>query len=482
MAEDDPVATLLKRSALSTAQRADMWDAYQQSASPEDFAERVKGMGVPDPVKADLFDLKAGQTPKTTEQAKPAEGHPWINAAADLLPTAGGIAGGIIGGIGGTAFGVGVGGVPGAVGGATLGGATGEAARQLIREATGGPVPTMTQAAKGMAEQGAAQGAGELAGAGVVAGAGGLSKWLMNRATSRVTAQLAREFPELSDTLIDNALTVSQGGYGKALGLLKTAKAKATATLIDAEKLGAQVPVQLTPELADSLKTAILEKAIKAGQIAAPKAGAPVTTATERLSGPMKQLFQQIDLAADGSIPLLLKPTEADLFKTQLQKESRALYLNRVAQNGPKAMGQSETLMADYAAKLNSALDGVAQGYKAANAEAQPLIGAVRGLKQAIRPSGNLYQAMVRPAFGAVTGGMLGQREGGSTGAALGTIAGAAMTSPAGMSREAIILAHPAMRAVLQQLPKPIAQKLMDALGETLNSPAAPSSAPEPAR
>jgi len=48
-----------------------------------------------------------------------------------------------------------------------------------------------------------------------VAKAGGvMAKWLMNRATSRVSAALLRDFPELSDTLIDNALTVSKGGEG----------------------------------------------------------------------------------------------------------------------------------------------------------------------------------------------------------------------------------------------------------------------------
>jgi hypothetical protein len=71
-------------------------------------------------------------------------------------------------------------------------------------------------------------------------------------------------------------------------------------------------------------------------------------------------------------------------------------------------MGMDATERAEFASRLNDAIDDLASGYKSANAEAKPLIGAVRGIKQAIRPNGNLYQAMVRPAVG----GLLGEETG----------------------------------------------------------------------
>ncbi len=376
------------------------------------------------------------------------------DAAIHSLPTIGGL----LGGLGGAS----VGGVPGGIGGATAGGALGEGARQAIERVRGNDVPHGMDIPKSIATQGAEQGAYQVAGEGVAAAGGVLAKWLMNRATTRVTSRLAEEFPELTDTLIANALTVSRGGYEKAKALLSAAKAPARAAIATAEAAGHTLPVELTPDVADSLKTALLEKAIQAKQVPV-EAGTPISVATKRLPAKMQELFASIDKAADGGV-MDLTPTQADLLKTQLQKESRSFYLNKIAPNGRKAMGMGSQELADYATQINSGLDALAPGYKAANAEAQPLIGAVRGLKQATRPSGNLLQAMVRPGVGAVMGAMAGEHEGGTPGAALGAMAGAAMTSPAGMSREAIILAHPVMQSLLKQMPRTVADRLSEFL------------------
>lgn len=364
--------------------------------------------------------------------------------------------------------------------GAAVGGAAGRGYGELIKHATElpgavvdvarnmvtEPVATMKGALAGMAEgaedaglAGVRQGALQMAGEGMAAGATKLGKWLMNRATSRVTSRLAMEFPELSDTLIDNALTVSKGGESKARLLLKLAKDKATRALTTAEQAGATIPAQLTPEIADSFKTALIESAIKSGQI--PKAqGAAVSVASARLPKPLAALFSKVDAAVTAGAPIDLTPTQADLLKTFLQKESRALYLNRVAPNGPRAMSQAATELGEYAAQLNTAIDAVAAGYKSANAQAKPLIGAMRGIKQATRPSGNLYQAMVRPAVGAALGGEAGRRQSGAPGAVAGAVLGAAMTSPAGMSREAILLSSPQMQSLLRQMPRATATAL----------------------
>jgi hypothetical protein len=111
------------------------------------------------------------------------------------------------------------------------------------------------------------------------------------------------------------------------------------------------------------------------------------------------------------------------------------------------------------AANLNAELSKIteaagAPGYKAANAEAQTMIGAERGVNRGMRPGSNLYQAMVRPGVGAVVGGTVGYRRDGTLGGAAGTVLGAALMSPAGMSRVAVALANPAVQFALKQAPR----------------------------
>jgi hypothetical protein len=402
------------------------------------------------------------------------------NAAKMLgnaLPTVGGIVGGVTGG----------------VQGAALGGAAGEGYNQIVQHATEIPgaiadvarnlvaepkatikgfIEGATGGAKDAAMEAGGQAAGQVVGNAAAAGAGKLSSWLMNRATTRVTAKLMQDFPGLNDTLIDNALTVSKGGYDKAFSMLMAAKDKARAALKLADQAGSNIPIELNADLGESLKTALLEHAVKSGKVASKgmEAGEALTVASKRLDPVTRELFGKIDAAATKGGALDLTPTQADLLKTQLQKESRALYANRGAPNGPKAMGMDATERAEFASRLNDAIDGLASGYKSANAEARPLIGAVRGIKQAIRPNGNLYQAMVRPAVGAVVGEETGRHEGGTAGAVVGGLAGMAATSPVMLSREAIILAHPAVKALVRQLPKAIAQKVVDLLAGGLET------------
>lgn len=63
MADADPVTDLLRRAPLSDAQRADLWDAYQTAGTPEDLAAALKPLKIPNPLKADLWDLKAAPRP-----------------------------------------------------------------------------------------------------------------------------------------------------------------------------------------------------------------------------------------------------------------------------------------------------------------------------------------------------------------------------------------------------------------------------------
>lgn len=390
------------------------------------------------------------------------------NIVSRNTPVIGGMVGGIAGGIPGAIIG-------GAAGkgygdliehGAEIPGALADVARNLFSE----PSATMQGLHQGIAEgagdtakAAGIEGVSQFAGNKIAQAGGVMAKWLMNRATTRVSAKLMQEFPDLADTLIDEALTVSRGGYEKAKALLSAAKGKANAALGAADQAGATVPVQMTPELAESFKTAVIEQTIKQRGLQ-PSPGA-ITAASNRLPAHLRQLFQQIDNAAASGSPIDLTPSQADILKRRLQLQSKPTYAQRGAPNGPRAMSMESAELAELASQINTGIDNVATGYKAANAEAQPLIGAVRGIKQAIRPSGNLYQAMVRPAVGGMLGAAGGSQSEVPGGSVAGAIAGAAMTSPAGMSREAILLASPQVQQMLKQLPRASALALTELLG-----------------
>lgn len=375
---------------------------------------------------------------RTAETAKPEKRErTWLDTAVDLLPAAGGMAGGLVGGIGGTVAGMGVGGVPGAIGGAALGGGAGEAAKQLVNRARGQESPaTMGGAAKDIGIQGAVQGAAEVAGQGLAAGAAKAAPWFMNRALN-LTDKLSREFPGLSDTMIEHALTVTKGGFDKARKLLSAAKAEANAALDTAHAAGATVPISAaTGGLQKTLAKVLASDDIEGGLA--------TLASVERKMG--------IGRAAD------LTPLEADALKQSLQTQSKSLYTAlKMGQGRPNVTIKAQAL-ADVAQSLNQAIGDVttaagAPGYRAANAQAQEMIGAVRGIAKGIRPGANIYQAMVRPGVGAVLGGVGGGEVGGSKGAVTGALVGGALTSPAGMSRLAVALGKPGVQIILRQSP-----------------------------
>ena len=446
--------------------------APSQRRQPSDVSVTIRGgpevsrsAGAPLPSFQVALPDRFVDVPLTPTQNRPSDTSR-LTAAA---PMAGETIGGMVGGLTRGRIGAVVGGAAGRGYGelvkhaTEIPGAVVDVARNLIAE----PVATLTGAAQGIAEgvknvgiSGARQGAFQLAGEGLAAGGSKAASWLMNRATSRISVRLARDFPELSDTLIQHALTVSKGGLGKARTLHTVAKNKATEALKVATAAGATVPIQLTDDLASSLRTVVIEHAMKTGH-AASGTGQAVTVATERLSPTVRALLTKIEQAHKTGSDLALTPIEADMFKTQLQRESRNLYMAMRGPNGTPAIEQQAALKADFASRLNDAIDGIAGGYKAANAAAKPLIGAVRGIEQATRPSGNLYQAMVRPAVGAALGGSAGGSQGHPY---LGAAAGAVLTSPAAMSREAIMLAHPTFQTLLKQMPRTTAAALMSFL------------------
>lgn len=179
-----------------------------------------------DPVlKAKLTPEERGRLSQMRSPEKPPR--TWTDTAVDALPMVGGTVGGIVGGIGGTAFGMGVGGVPGAMGGATLGGGAGEAAKQLVNRLRGADAPaSATDAALGIAGQGAVQGALEGVGQAVPAALvkGGQAVYRGYLKPSLAAKQLPKA-DQIVRTAIDEALPVTKAGAAQAqkvIGQLRT--------------------------------------------------------------------------------------------------------------------------------------------------------------------------------------------------------------------------------------------------------------------
>lgn len=391
------------------------------------------------PTEAEIRQAFAAVQPRSAPvQVPEAELRTWTDTAVDLLPAAGGITGGAIGASIGAPFGLAFGGVPLGIGGATLGGGAGEAAKQLINRVRGKRAPAdVGEAATDIGIQGGIQGAGQAIGAGLAGVASKASPWLMNRALN-LTDRLSREFPDLSATMIKRSLTVSKGGLAEARTFLTAAKTKANAALAAAHAKGATVPIA---SATNGLKRTVVE-----------------VMNSEDIEGGLRALAA-VERKITAGRAADLTPIAADQLKRSLQTQSKALYLaGKMGQGRPNVTVKAQAL-ADMAASLNTAIGDVttasgAAGYRAANAEAAEMIGAVRGITKGIRPGSNLYQAMVRPGVGAVLGGLSGGQAGGTKGAVGGVLVGGAMTSPAGMSRLAIALSKPSVQMVLKRSPQ----------------------------
>lgn len=71
MPQADPVADRLRRAPVAPSLRADAWDAFHAATDADDLTRRISALKIPDDVKADLWDLKVGntlQTPATPRQ------------------------------------------------------------------------------------------------------------------------------------------------------------------------------------------------------------------------------------------------------------------------------------------------------------------------------------------------------------------------------------------------------------------------------
>ena len=337
------------------------------------------------------------------------------------------------------------------IGQSALAGAAGAGMGAVAQKITtpGAPPLKVGETLGTMATEGAKMGAAEAGGRALSKAAEYAGGWLMRKALNP-TLRLDKEFPKTVQTLIDEGIPVSGAGREKAQALLKQAKGVANQALAQADAaVGASIPVQMTPDLLDSLHSAMLSDAIKATK------GQPVSAVAEATVSPAASAFlQRARAAMDAGEPILLKPSEADVLKTQLQLESQKFY-RKFDPEGRQLSTEAQAIKAHVATQLNTVLGSVADGYREANALAQKLIGADRGLWRATRPGGQIVRALLRPSLAAAVGGGAGYRQTGTpAGVVTGMIVGGAMGMPSNMSRTALALTNPAVQAGLRSLPK----------------------------
>lgn len=379
------------------------------------------------------------------------------------------------------AVGATIGGIYGGVPGAAVGGGAGEGYKQVLQHASEipgaiadvarnawsdprGTIPAMAQGAVqgtnaggvDVGTQTALNAGTEKVGQGLVKVAGKIAPALMQQATN-APLSLAREFPDLSQTMIDHSLTVSKGGLAQARQLLYAAKAEANGALDAATAKGATVSIDAAKSgLQKTLDEQVLDSSDVVGSIAK-------IASLERKVG------------AGRSSTMTLR--EADALKTSLQNEARSLYRSVQMGNSSKAVALEAIAKADMAASLNQAIEDAATrvgvtGYKAANSSAQDLIGATRAISRRIlqAPGGSVQKAATELATPATMGAILGGAPGAAV-AAAGTVAGRVATTPTNLSRTAVFLSNPTVQGFLRQLPIPLVQAIY---GTTVGSNTGP--------
>lgn len=369
-----------------------------------------------------------------------------VDKLIDLLPTAGGMAGGIVGGVGGTVAGMGVGGVPGAVGGATLGGTAGEAAKELINRARGVSAPASAgDAALSMAKEGGIQGASELAGAGLARAATGVGRALMDNAV-RPTMTLAREFPDVIDTIIKERLPVGRAlpgmktGTRQAKDLLSASAQNTRGLLTAAGQNGAQFSAQQ-----------VVQQPIS--RLASDVANQPLADADmSRLS---KMVMQFLKEKGQGPI----SPDTLKDMKRAAQSIAKPVFKAEAAGN---VVGPDLSL----AARFNDAVAGGAKtaletipGIAESEGRTQSLIGATRALRTAETRRAPLWAELAAQGVGAGAGAGVASVTGGDyakgTGAGLATtMVARALLSPRSMSLGALVLTHRQVQQLIRQMPR----------------------------
>jgi hypothetical protein len=419
-------------------------------------ARLVRGPdGVVHQFPADATDAEisnALSAPPVTARGKPARS--WTDLAVDTLPAAAGTLGGIVGGIGGTVAGMGVGGVPGAVGGAALGGAAGEALKQLINRARGAEAPaTPFDAAKGIATQGAVQGASEAAGAGLMKGASMAAHGLMDFAI-RPAPTLAEDFGDIAGTALKERLPV-----GNVLPGAKKGSQITKAALRDS----AQTTRALVKGAEDAGTT------FSAQDIAKPVTDLAANIAKQPISESETRQLSRMFMDYIRENPAQLTPTTVKDMKQAAQRIAKPIFR---AINAGNPVPAGESLKASFnkaiADGAKDALETI-PGVGASEARTQGLIGATKAIRRAEVRRMPLVAEIATPTAAAMVGGahglMSSDVSGATEGAGRGITAAMllrALLSPRSTSRMALGLTEPAIQQVIRQMPRGAVYALLD--------------------
>jgi len=309
-------------------------------------------------------------TPKPDEKSRT-----WTDTAIDALPILGGAIGGIVGNI------------PGAA----LGGAGGEGFRRSIQQLRGKePVDaSVGESLKGVATQGAIQGAtegvGQLANAGLRMGGKAIYRGLL-KPSKAIREGFGGD--AVVQTLMDEGATISGKGLDKTAGKLSASRAQALKMVEDAAPTSTMVdPREVIGEFAPVVKT--LKQRISAGQ---PSELAAVGAQGKRL---MKAINAGAGMDARG----------AQAAKEAAQDAASGAY-RAMGRGAKEQLGAQDLLNEATARGFKKAVEARVPGVASQNARTQRLLGATRALEDATeRGSNNLAIGGARDLIAAGVGG-----------------------------------------------------------------------------
>ena len=351
-----------------------------------------------------------------------------IDRLLSLLPMAGGMAGGVIGGIGGTVAGMGVGGVPGAIGGAALGGGLGESLRQLANRARGEEAPaTPMDAARGIGTQAAIQGGAEAAGGAVMRGAQkGARAVYRGYLKPSLAAKNLSKAPEVVETALNEALTLTQSGGAKAQRIIGELKA-------EVDRLVASTPGTIDlKQIADRVRAFAKRKYYKPG-------GDP--SDYQAALG----VAERLDTHPALGLPPGAKPTRVDVSLSQANEAKRALQSGASSSFGVPNAGAKKAAEKKGAYRLRQGIEAQTGGptgqVAKLNARESKLIDAARAIRQAVEREANqnkIYGVKTLMAGVGVGGGSYARGDDAPTALAKGAAARALLT-PGAQSLAAIV-------------------------------------------
>ncbi len=320
----------------------------------------------------------------------------WKDTAVDALPAIGGAIGGIVGSIGGP---------PGAVTGAAIGGAGGEGWRRTIQGLRGkrpeAAQETVGDTLKGVATEGAVQGATEAVGGVVGAGLKRGGKALYRGLLKPRDAVVAK-YGDVVPGLIESRRLITPGGARKSAEAMKASKAAADELISSTSDAAPYITPKDATKYFGEVEDELRKRAL-GGQ----------ADETAKVAKRMRRL--RAEMTADTGVGLDLQT--ANTVKRSLDRASDGA--QRAVQRGSASQLSADDLLNDATRKAMRERIEEVSGVGPLNAQTRRLAGETTALKQGVKRTANNLaigpREMIAAGIGTGTGLAAGDEKKGAT-------------------------------------------------------------------